>query len=76
MELNAHAHGRVVAERLRLDDGDEALLVRAVERGALTMRGRDRVRKVAWSVADLAGHSIPTNDDVALALEMRGRDGE
>lgn len=73
-ELNAHVTGRVLTSLMRLEDRDEALLVRAVERGTLTMRGRDRVRRVAWSVADLEGHTRPTNDDVACALDLRGQD--
>ncbi|MGW3388788.1 magnesium chelatase subunit ChlI family protein, partial [Streptomyces cinereoruber] len=31
----------------------------------------DRVLRVAWTVADLAGHDRPDHQDVALALEMR-----
>jgi magnesium chelatase family protein len=35
------------------------------------VRGYDRVLRVAWSVADLAGHTVPSADDVAEALGMR-----
>ncbi|MQY12250.1 Competence protein ComM [Streptomyces sp. RB5] len=42
-----------------------------MERGLLTARGLDRVLRVAWSVADLAGHDRPTAQDVNFALEMR-----
>ncbi len=49
-------------------------LVRAeqdLERGLLTARGLDRVLRMAWTVADLAGHERPTMEDVDAALELR-----
>lgn len=49
-------------------------LVRAeedMERGLLTARGMDRVLRVAWTIADLAGHDRPTAQDVDWALELR-----
>ncbi|MFC7218252.1 YifB family Mg chelatase-like AAA ATPase [Streptomyces polyrhachis] len=42
-----------------------------MERGLLTARGLDRVLRVAWSLADLAGHDRPTAQDVNFALELR-----
>ncbi|MDO5645339.1 MAG: YifB family Mg chelatase-like AAA ATPase [Dermabacter sp.] len=72
--LNAHVSGRFLSEHMPLDGRDEAILTRALERGALTMRGRDRVRRLAWSVADLAGRDRPTSDDLATALDLRGHD--
>ncbi|HZG03775.1 MAG TPA: YifB family Mg chelatase-like AAA ATPase [Streptomyces sp.] len=42
-----------------------------MERGLLTARGLDRVLRVAWTLADLAGHDRPTADDVDGALELR-----
>ncbi|MEU0739486.1 YifB family Mg chelatase-like AAA ATPase [Streptomyces sp. NPDC006134] len=44
---------------------------RSLERGFLTARGLDRVLRVAWTVADLAGHDRPGATDVALALQLR-----
>ncbi|EME99902.1 ATP-binding protein [Streptomyces mobaraensis NBRC 13819 = DSM 40847] len=44
---------------------------RDMERGLLTARGLDRVLRVAWTVADLAGHARPSADDVRQALELR-----
>ncbi|MEJ3404229.1 YifB family Mg chelatase-like AAA ATPase [Rathayibacter sp. YIM 133350] len=48
-----------------------AALDRALERGALSMRGYDRVLRVAWSVADLAGADSPTADHIGQALFLR-----
>lgn len=44
----------------------------AISRGDLTLRGFDRVLRLAWSVADLAGHDSPSDDDIALAYALRG----
>jgi magnesium chelatase family protein len=51
--------------------GATAALDRALERGALTMRGYDRVLKVAWSLSDLDGAVRPTADHVGRALYLR-----
>jgi magnesium chelatase family protein len=48
-------------------------LERALERGVLTLRGYDRVLKVAWTVTDLAGGGTPNRDDVGLALTLRAQ---
>ncbi|MDB1089655.1 YifB family Mg chelatase-like AAA ATPase [Streptomyces sp. ACA25] len=42
-----------------------------MDRGLLTARGLDRVLRVAWTVADLAGHPRPTAEDVDAALALR-----
>jgi magnesium chelatase family protein len=42
-----------------------------VETGALTARGYDRVLRLAWTVADLAGHTSPDRGDVGEALFHR-----
>ena len=44
-----------------------------LERGALTLRGYDRVLKLAWTVRDLDGGGTPTRSDVGLALTLRAR---
>jgi magnesium chelatase family protein len=44
---------------------------RDLERGFLTARGLDRVLRVAWTVADLAGRDRPGMREVALALQLR-----
>ncbi|QAB19166.1 ATP-binding protein [Leucobacter muris] len=59
---------------VRLPRADTAVLDRAYARGALTLRGYDRVLRVAWSVADLAGRQRPGREEIAQALAMRGGD--
>jgi magnesium chelatase family protein len=46
-------------------------LDRGLERGALTMRGYDRVLRVAWTLADLRDAERPDLDDVSRALFLR-----
>ena len=62
------AHTRAAADR----DLDLAL-----DSGALSLRGVDRVLRVAWTLADLAGRQEPGAAEVgqALLLRTRGRVG-
>lgn len=53
-------------------DTEAAELLAAIERGSANLRGPDRVLRMAWTVADLAGHDRPNRDDVALAMSLRG----
>lgn len=43
----------------------------ALHRGALTLRGYDRVLRVAWSIADLEGRAAPGVHDVGRALFLK-----
>jgi magnesium chelatase family protein len=44
---------------------------RAMDKGMLTARGFGRVQRLAWTLADLAGHDQPTAGDVDAALSLR-----
>jgi magnesium chelatase family protein len=55
----------------RLGGATTALLDRALERGGITMRGYDRVLRVAWSIADLEGVPRPGPDQIGQALYLR-----
>jgi magnesium chelatase family protein len=46
-------------------------LEQPVLRGMLSARGLDRVTRLAWTVADLAGHGLPTPEDVESAWGLR-----
>ena len=45
----------------------------ALDQAQLSIRGYDRVLRIAWTVADLAGRSRPDRDDVGRALMLRQR---
>lgn len=47
------------------------ILEDAVVRGKLTARGADRVLRVAWTLADLAGRDRPCVDEVSEAFLLR-----
>lgn len=59
------------ASQQRLPLSVTASLDRALERGGLTMRGYDRVLRLAWSIADLDGSDRPGVDQVGRALYLR-----
>lgn len=48
-----------------------APLDRALERGALTLRGYDRVLRISWTLADLASLDAPGRDEVGRALYLK-----
>jgi magnesium chelatase family protein len=68
---NSEVPGHELRTRWRAGPGALRDVEREMERGLLTARGLDRVLRVAWTVADLAGHDRPDVDDVALALQLR-----
>lgn len=43
----------------------------ALQRGAITLRGYDRILRVAWTLADLAGRDAPSAGDVGQALFLK-----
>ena len=51
--------------------GATAALDRALERGAITMRGYDRVLRLAWTLADLDAAPRPDTGHVGRALLLR-----
>ncbi|MFF7357980.1 YifB family Mg chelatase-like AAA ATPase [Streptomyces filipinensis] len=68
---NSEVPGRELRSRYHPLAGAMGEAERSLERGVLTARGIDRVLRVAWTVADLAGHDRPDATDVALALQLR-----
>ncbi len=54
-----------------LPPGVRAPLDAALARGSLTLRGYDRVLRVAWTLADLDGERMPTPDHIGRALFLK-----
>ncbi|WP_281535255.1 hypothetical protein [Cryobacterium breve] len=70
--LNSTVPGSWLRGRqLRLDRATTAALDRALERGGITMRGYDRVLRIAWSIADLEGADRPGTEELGQALYLR-----
>lgn len=69
---NAHVPGTWLREG---PGAPEAVVRRpldaALHRGAITLRGYDRVLRVAWSLADLAGRPRLSIDDIGRALYLK-----
>ncbi|MCU1580334.1 MAG: ATP-binding protein [Rhodoglobus sp.] len=56
---------------VRLTPVVTAAIDRALERGGITMRGYDRVLRLAWTIADLEGASTPGDGHIGQALYLR-----
>jgi magnesium chelatase family protein len=69
--VNSQVPGRLLRDRWPVPRSALVLAERALERGSLSVRGFDRVLRVAWTLADLAGRGTPGADQVAEALGMR-----
>lgn len=70
--VNAEVPGTWLRQgAVRLAASTRAPLDRALERGALTLRGYDRVLRLAWTLADLRGVSMPTIDEIGQALFLK-----
>lgn len=70
---NAQVSGAWLRDTLGRSSSATKEVNRAVENGGLTLRGADRVLRVAWTLADLDGSSSPTQAHVFQALFLRTR---
>lgn len=68
---NAEVSGSVLRRYFRLDTATMAPLRKALGRGIISIRGLDRSLRMAWTLADLGGRTVPGVDDVAIALSFR-----
>lgn len=69
--LNAHVPGYVLRRRWPPDPEALPAVEKLLTSGAISARGVDRVVRVAWTVADLAGRTRPGQRDVLTALTLR-----
>jgi len=69
--LNAAIPASLLRSRYAPELAGVQLVDRTVSTGRLSARGADRVLRLAWTVADLAGVDRPTAEHCALALALR-----
>lgn len=75
VRTNAEVSGPLLRRRFRLDRTVMAPLRSALDKGDLSVRGVDRTLRVAWTLADLKGRTMPVLDDVNTALSFRQAGG-
>jgi magnesium chelatase family protein len=68
--VNAEIPGSELRRRFAPAPGALVPLERAMELGEISARGVDRVLRVAWTLADLAGKSRPEADETCYALGL------
>jgi magnesium chelatase family protein len=68
---NAEVPGPWLRERLRPERDVLRRVEKAIDDGMLSLRGADRVLRVAWTLADLAGLAVPRRQQVDEAITMR-----
>jgi magnesium chelatase family protein len=72
---NGEMPGQLLRDKFRLPATVTREVDLALDRGSLSIRGYDRVLRIAWTLCDLAGGNSPDKDDVgrALMLRLRGK---
>jgi magnesium chelatase family protein len=68
--LNAEVPGSELRRTWPPAPGSLAAVERSLDRGQISARGVVKVIRVAWTIADLAGRSRPTQDDCDAALGL------
>ena len=68
---NAEVRGVPLNECIRLEKSAHRIIEHANTRFSLTGRGRDRILRVARTIADLKGASVVCRSDLAEALSFR-----
>jgi magnesium chelatase family protein len=68
--LNAEIPGARLRRAFPPQAGSMKPLERVMELGQVSARGADKIIRVAWSLADLAGQDRPGVDEVRLAIGL------
>jgi magnesium chelatase family protein len=72
---NGEVPGPELRRRFPPGPGTEPVLDRLVAGPSESARGVDRVVRLAWTIADLAGHDRPGPADLLQALGLRSSEG-
>lgn len=67
---NAEVSSSALHSRFRLPDSVMAPLHRGLDVGTLSARGLDRVLRISWTLADLAGEDRPGRTETSAALAL------
>ncbi|MEU8198688.1 YifB family Mg chelatase-like AAA ATPase [Microbispora amethystogenes] len=67
---NAEVSSSALHRRFRLPDSVMAPLHRGLDVGTLSARGLDRVLRISWTLADLAGEDRPGRTETSAALAL------
>ncbi|MFT4127617.1 MAG: YifB family Mg chelatase-like AAA ATPase [Gordonia sp. (in: high G+C Gram-positive bacteria)] len=70
---NAEASGPDLRRRFALPRRALRPVEMGLAQGRVTARGADRAIRVAWTITDLSGGTVPSEDEVAQALLYRDR---
>jgi magnesium chelatase family protein len=70
---NGELSSRALRRYVELEPAAERVLARAYAAGALSARGRDRVLRVARTIADLQAREVVAAENVLSALSLRQR---
>ena len=70
-KLNAQIPSRELRGKFRPERAAMNFLHDELDRERITARGLHKVIRLSWTLADLAGHSVPTLDDVQRAHSLR-----
>jgi magnesium chelatase family protein len=68
--LNGEVPGSELRRTWPPAPGSLAVIERSLERGQISARGVVKVIRVAWTIADLAGHPRPAKDECHAALSL------
>ena len=68
--LNAEVPGSELRRSFRPGPGALVPLERAMDRGQVSARGADRIIRMSWTLADLAGQARPRLDEIGAALGL------
>lgn len=68
---NARLTGSMLRRYCPLSPSQQDMLLTAVEQFSLSARAFDRILRVARTIADLAGHKLPTDNDLFEAIQFR-----
>lgn len=76
LTLNSQVSLELLTGALKLPGRATSLLDHSLDRALLSLRGYVRTLRLAWSLADLAGKTLPDPEDVEASLQLRQALGE